>query len=831
MELEVQLQVMARFGKRDGATDYRWLSGKDAIPPEIFPVCEPLSRLSVMTNSFFSLVCEQGGHLWLVRTFTQGIDNVFRPIGTLEVVSIVSPWSLPRQHWIGLSAVCAQMNERERLADDKFNILIPPPKGEPGTPDEELLTRVRLGLPVTANTRLALSVIGTQPWRYRGVCFALRSKSESSPEVLPELAPYFCINFAEVRLSSQQQAVQEAVLMREVAPAEWAVLDKLNTSDVQSALYWSANPSPPVPIKSADDPLLDWLFAFRKASFQGPELLVRLRQDVAPYLLPPHLVRMISPELSEKATTLLVAIERGESLTASPEIIEELARSGYLSLPEVMPLQLWTEHVNRSPVVMEQFVRRFEALEIPRSTTLFILDAPLSNGIADMRFLESFEKAAHIADKNGLPPPRNNVSLFLKLISNLEHLWPLTKIEELYGYWAKSILLMIHKMTFPKDGILTPAEMLAIAQFRERAFECEWVQLDILSGLLRLDRYEEAKDFYNFLREAHSSGLSAKAMRIVEAHLRLADPSQPPSIEELKLLADKGLASPEDIILDEQSEIDLLACAHIWEKTALLADIIGSDEDFLPVNLPECPDTWKAEIRRVVTPFYIKRWLEKLQDDRLQQAREWVAGIQDIDIKMLAAFCGKGIFPENPRDIRALLPWVEALLVSEPRKNRLHGLASAASSNIASGDDRFAFDLIQALFPEENARAIDFAVYALSGVGPLPPLVGTPPDFVVCLASRIDIIALINAIMGGDDTALSNDNTVCEILFSELCRQGWGCPEHRYTARQLSRHLILTNTLSRAPGWECIAPDPMERARYAERLLQSLSLRPEDLSH
>jgi hypothetical protein len=577
--------------------------------------------------------------------------------------------------------------------------------------------------------------------------------------------------------------------------------------------------------------MMDWLMAFRRSNFSGPDLLVALRKDIAPHSIRSNTIRKISPELSEEAALFLAEAKGSTTIDSPPEILEELAQSGYLSNPEIMPFRSWSKYCGLSRNMIEQSLLMFGRMGVSQPAAKFVLGSQTPDAPVDLNQLESIREAASIASEAGLDPPRFSMVRLLQSVSRVELLWPLDRMKGVYGNWAEAALEMISEGSIPDEGLLIPEEMLAIAEFRERVLRRRGALLDALSSLAQSDRLDEAVSLLKIAQTSPALRLSAAAIRVLEARLKHGKPSPPAGCEEMKLLIDRGLARPEDVIPEAEGENGLVICARLWEQTFPLAEIIELSENTLPRSAPECPDRWKPVVAHLLTPFKVKRWFEKLGAEHLQQAREWMATILDIDQKAMRAFCGEEEMTRKAEEIRPVIPWLDALLTTEPRSRRLDILSKVARSGVAGKDDEMAYAIVRSLFPEENSASLNFAAHALSGVGPLPPLDGASPDLLIALISWVDVVSLINALFSGDDAKLSSDKQLGEALLDEVRRKGAAYPQRGYTARQIDRHLVLAVTIGGAYGWEPLAPDLTVRARYANRVIEQLGLRPEDLNN
>jgi hypothetical protein len=117
MSPEIHLQTVAQFGKRDGASDYRWLFGRDVVPSVLLTVCEMLAQLAAVSTASLSVVTEEQDMVWLARTYFQSSDNAYRPVPAVEVAYTSASTCLSTEDWLGLAALSLQQPQRERLAE------------------------------------------------------------------------------------------------------------------------------------------------------------------------------------------------------------------------------------------------------------------------------------------------------------------------------------------------------------------------------------------------------------------------------------------------------------------------------------------------------------------------------------------------------------------------------------------------------------------------------------------------------------------------------------------------------------------------------------------
>lgn len=828
MEIEVELQTRARFGKRDGAHDYSWLAGEDAVPPALAPVCEALGRAASNAGSFISLVARDGDSLWLVRAYSSGMDNAFRPTAAVEVAEVLAPRPLPLREWLGLAVISIQQPARERIGEaPAFRISVPAPQAEPPAPDAALLARARLGLPLATTTRGALSLVGVAPWRYHGICFALRGRGAAPVDWVQELAPFLCVNFTEPPLSAGEAEVLRLALGRDITSGEWGQLRRLGTRELRVALRWaSGGEAGPLPVESAEDPLVDWLVAYRGASYRGAQLLARLRRDLPSGPLPPAGVEAATRDLSPHAADFVSRVARGERPELTLEVAEDLAAADFLVDETVAPLNLWAGLARHSRPVAAQALRRFLALGVERAAASFALDldgeapAPVS--------VDSVIEAARAALRAGLPAPKGRLLRALGGATAESHLRGLREVGAVYGGWAEALTRLADEGSLPPVGLLSAPEILAAVRARSSALGLRDALWQALAALAVEGRAAEAADLFNAAESAPPLHADEAARGVIASRLGLGPPAPPPPLADLQRLARVDLARPEDLLLGEADAPNLAQYARLWPQTEPLAGLFGgAGAD--TADVPSAPASWAVALRCAFTPSQGAEWLARLDPERRAAGRRWLAGMLGLEPGLLETMSGEASVRLEREKVLANLDWLSALMSSMPHARRLEGLAGASRSGVAAGDESFAGQLVSLLLPSADGQAREFALHALSGVGPMPPPAGVPADLAVAVLPALDVAAFVDAVFASRETVLSSDADFCRALAERAEHSGVACPARGYTAEQRRRHLPLACALARVPGWEPLAPDAAARAAHVLRLMTRLDLRPDDL--
>lgn len=830
--IDVELQTRARFGKLDGGRDYSWLLGGEGLPPLLRSACEPLARAAANASTCIALVAEEGGRAWLVRAYSSGVDNAFRPITALEVAEVLAPYPLPLTHWLGLAAISIQQPERIG-ASNAFSISVPPPQSEALEPDPRIGVRARLGIPLTTSSRVALSLLNPALWKYSGVCFAVRGKNMPLVEWAPEFAPFLCVNFADPLLSPEDREVLELAERRQISSEEWEQLHRLDRGRLLQAFRWVAGDGGALPGASDSDPLMHWLVAYRAADYHGSRLLSRLRLDLHSQTLPRAVVESTARDLSPRAVDFVCDVMSGRRPDPSPSVVEELARADYLGDETLIPLSLWAGLAQVSPSIADVALRRFAALGVNEPTARFVLDLDDADETrSDRRFTHILE-AARLADGMSLPPPKRRLIGTLEGAHDPAQLDLLREVGIVYGGWADALTLLVNEGILPPPAVLTASEMLAAIRIRSQVLGLRHALFETLVKLLDVGRAAEARELFK-AADAHShTSLSAGARQAMASRIGLtsAPAASPlPPLAELAELARAGLIRPEDISLNEDDAPNLARYAALWPSTApLVALLEGEDGHDDAPSIPVIPESWIGAARRAVTPRQVACWLEKFAPSLRDAGRCWAARLRGLDPAVLETLRGEGEALPDQRDVSRHIAWLAALMASVERAAKLRGLGGLALSGATHGNESLAIDLVALLLPLADARAREFVLHALSRIGPLPPPEHVPTDVALALLPSLDAGALIDAVFASQEVELSRDPAVCRALVERARHSGAMCPARRYTTAQLRRHLPLAAALSRVPGWEELSPDAAARADYVLGLMRRLDVSQDDL--
>lgn len=827
--LDVELQTRARFGKPDGRRDYSWLSGEEALTPLLLSICEPLARAAANASTCIALVAEAGGRVWLVRAYSSGVDNAFRPIAALDVAEVLAPYPLPLAHWLGLAAVSIQQPERIGVSNI-FSISVPPPLNDPLEPDPALAVRARLGLPLTTSSRVALSLLNPELWRYRGVCYAARSKGATPAEWSPEFAPFLCVNFAEPVLTAEDAEALEFASRRLISADEWEQLRGLDRDQLLQALRWAASGGGPLPESLSGDSAMHWLVAYRAAQYRGSGLLARLQRDLDSKSLPHAVVRAAARDLSDRAVDFIHDAAAGRAPTASLDLVAELVGRGYLGNEDVVPLHLWVRLSAQSPEVTDEALRRFVSLGVGETAARFVLDLDPAVEPRPMLDLSELLKAAQLAVGMSIPPPKGRLLKVLATAYEPAQLHWLLEVGGVYGGWAEALMRLADKGSTPPPGVLTAEEALTAVRARSGVLGERDSLTKLLLCLLDEGRASEAEELFRAGDQLKLIPLNAGGRQVLASRLGLMPPSAPPPLNELAELARTELARPEDILLGDEHAPDLRYYAILWPNTSPLAAVLDeAGRGEAPASIPALPGSWTAAARRALTPRLVGRWLERLAPAQREEGRRWVAQLRGLDSRLMQGLCGESAASLDRREVESNLVWLAALLMTVERPRKLRGIGSLSLGGAALGDEPFAAMLVSLLLPSADIHAREFALYTLSRVGPLPPAAGLPADLTLALLPALDVGGLIDAVFVSQDTGLSGDPDVCQALAARARAAGVKCPPGRYTATQLRRHLPLADALASVPGWEPLAPGAEARVDYLLRLMRQLGVSRDEL--
>jgi hypothetical protein len=824
MSLNVEFQVVARFGKVDGARDYSWLTAQDVVPRHLLSLGETLAQVVASGKTFLSLVTETGGQEWLIRAYTSGVDNQFRPIAAAEVAQIVAPRPLPETHWLGLAVISIQQSERELIGgSNQFSIAIRPPQGEPSEPEEEVRVRARLGLPVATTTRVAASLLAPDTWNYKGICFAVRGKNDPAVEWIPELSPYLCINFTEPQLRAEEGEIISLVQRRPVSSNEWESLARLERTQLHQALSWSVNDNGPLRVTPSDSKLLEWLVAFRSGQLGGAKLLSTLLSDTMPQMLQHAFIEAATKGLPGEAAAFLYAVARGEKPETSLDVIELLAREGFLEDERVAPLATWIRFVKHSPVVGERALRKLEGRGCEPEAARFVLDLAPESTSTDAVVPQGLAFAARLAVNLGIEPPNQRLRRALKAAQSEARTRIVEDAAYAYGGWAESLVNLWLRLDLPPEGALTSQDMLIAVEARQAALDSPDELLQVLALLIRNGRATEAVELMTAAEASTVFQVSGAARQTILARLGLSPPVAPPQVQELSGLAAAGLVRPDDVVLTEADETQLGDYAQLWRSTAPLAGVLGEARGF-EAELALCPSSWRGALRKAVTPARVGRWLAR--HTQKEAARQWVAHLHGLSGDPLEALNSGA---EDAQFTPEWLEWLPALLASAPLSQRLRAVAALAKGALKEEDEARTAAFVEALLPDLGERGRGIVAHALTRVGPLPQLEGLSAEFLLPLLRSLDTVAVINAVFSSYDQTLSGSTEFCRALADSLSQQEAACPAHGYTVEQLRRHAPLAYALSSAGGWQHLAPDVEVRIRQARQFVNQLGLRAEDL--
>ncbi len=827
---EVGFTVRARFGKRSGLTDYEWLTAVDSAPKELLPVCEPLVQACASANTLAAIIARGASRIWLIRTYHQGLDAADRPIVGLEVAEAAAE-SLTPENMLGLAATsinsAAQKQARERAS---FSLTIPPisVSGDPAPPEPRLQARARLGLPIGVSVKDALFLTRAEEWRYQGICFFNRETEHRRGT-----DPFLCVNVGLPELAEDDEKLLEAVLKRPPSREEWAQLNRVDPIRVRAALRWAASPDEmPAPFTGEDDGLISWLIAFRGARHRGPDLLLRLRQDLHSIRLPFNLVKRITAELSPETAQRLTGWLNGNREDLTPRMLDELARASYLDNEALFPIRYWIHFLPRSNALAKSALKRFTDRGIAAEAAGFVLD--LADNGAPVNLPPGLEQAAQTAVELNCPPPRRALSRALKANPDRIAQDQLLRICSLYGEQIETAARLTLKGEVPKPGTLTIKQL---AEAIENSTAVNQTFLKTLAELRQTGREKEAEELFRLAQGQEITGLrfDNRTYDALAANLKLDPPLSLPPLDELRALAQAGLAEPEDIVLNAE-DCELLApVASLWPRSSALASLLSGAEPSGSLGSTDsfsAPETWLPAVQESLTPNVVSRLLNVADSQVRQNIRKQVSILLGFDADLAEALCGYGPLPSMPDSagIAELLQYLPVFIEREPRARRLQALTHCAEPPLAKGNEPLGERLARALLPEENASGRELALYTLTRRGSPPRPEGVAADLLIACVPALDIVELVDELFACERSELTQNERLIEAVVNQLKQTGARPPERGYNTFQRSRHFLLTENLAAVPGWESLSPDINVKRRRALAYLEQLGLSVRDLS-
>lgn len=151
-------------------------------------------------------------------------------------------------------------------------------------------------------------------------------------------------------------------------------------------------------------------------------------------------------------------------------------------------------------------------------------------------------------------------------------------------------------------------------------------------------------------------------------------------------------------------------------------------------------------------------------------------------------------------------------------------------SGLAGGlGEAAALAVIGAILPRGSAADRALALHVLSGLGPVPRLDGASVRLVTQLVGRVDVVALVDALLSGVDCGLTADPALIAGIREALVSDGRPAPDRGWPSEWLARHAVFALSLSFVAGWAALSPDRLSRTAHARRLLDQLGLTAADL--
>jgi hypothetical protein len=825
--LEIRLDPVALFAKRDGASDYGWQAGRERLLPGVVRLVEALGQHAASTQAQIALLWRgEEESSWLARSFARVVDAAGRLSPAVEVLQLAGTDRHSPEVWLRLLSEALGWKALEHT--EPFTCAPRPIEVEPRRlgGDEELRARLGLALSLTPLQALDLVRRPRWPWRYRGICYSWSLGGGCIPR-LPELRPFVCVNFDAPPADTEEQALLHAMGRHAPVAEEWQLFDQLAVGEVRRALDWiAAGAPPPAPVRQGDL-LAPWVVAWlrRRDGAGGPALLDAVAESAAGEPPATAALQAAAPELSAGALDTLAGVLAGEAPALGPEAAEELARGGYLG-SEVggrLGLDLWAAYAATSEAVANAAVQRLVRLDVPPAAAGFLLDLPALH--ADGAPVELPEpRAAELAARIGLAAPRRALAAALASVEAPASLERLAEVARAFHGWGEGFAQGLATGR-PGPG-LSGDDLLQVVTARQRVLKDTTAWRTVLAGLVHRDEVEAARDLFARLARQPSLAPPAELAAVLAARLGAGPPAPAPLASTLEPLAREGLARPDDIVIAPEDGRQVPHWAALWPTTARLAHLY---EGHGAGALPAVPAGWRAAVRGGLAPSRLARWLAASPELPRAEIDAWAAEVLELPRGRLEALLDGDRGGADADTAGRARDWLAALAGGRPRPEALRLLAAQVRLGLFQGDENGAGELVDQLLPQESEPGRELAVHALCRVGPLPQLDGVSPDLAQASIYGLDPVDLVDAAFRMTGTELTTRPDWVEGVATLVERSGAACAPRGYLKRQLRRHAALAVRLAQLPGWERLALDRPLRERLALRLLKLLGVRPEDL--
>jgi hypothetical protein len=803
----VMAEPVALFGKRSGASDYEWLTEPTDVPAHLVRLA---ARISSATDIPVA-IAESSDRPWIVRSFTGGVDYAHRPVVNTEILRLTSAFPLP-EHLLLLASATL------RLPATPSTSLVPITIGaltaQPVPPSDDQERHARVGAALSVSPPTALFIAREGPWRYDGFCYARSSGVRWDPE----LARYLCINVAPPFLTNRDEALLRTA--NAIPADEWPLLQRLSRTDLQDVLLWIEG-AESKPLPAASDDVLAWLVKRSSSRARGgvQETIRTVASAIDENDAASRVLNMVAAELPDDVRTAFFALMSGDEDSGSVAQLEHLAGAGYLDLLPAKSTHLWMRHASSSPILADAALEHLTRHGLLPQQAIFLLDLPIHHDdpidVSDL--IDAFRRAAPI----GLPEPvRRLRALFRKI--GLHDFQTLCDERASLLPWARRIIGAATEEQQPfyadtdddRDIVLTLRALLT-----SKADALLGVtQSIVLTGDLAL-----AQRFFS--TRAASAGISPECEAVVAARLGGPPSAALPSIREIERLKRADLVRAEDLDLRYADRATTRALATLWPET----NAFGALLEGRWTRAPHLPEAWLPTARRILKPKDLMTVAASLSPEQTDEFLGWICQVHGLDFDLVTALRRGDAAFVGGRDVACLGEWLGVIFPETDSQSEGAILSHLIGSRIAQGNAKLARQIVSTFVPAASRATDEWLVHVLCGRGPMPLLKNVAPRMVAQLASHLDAVELIDALLLADGVEAAHDPDVIAAVCRRVEQIGASCPQRGYSEAQAQRAPLLMVKLSQLPGWETVTGAPESRRRIATRALHVLGLTAEDL--